>query len=594
MGAPFGQPLAALRGVLSPVLGATVPRARRHHPQPPGPGGAHALPPHGRWTVDAALPLAVRFLPGWSDRRQREQEAAVPEVLDVLRATIAAGVAPRRALQAAAEAAPSSLVPVLVEAVHSTELGSGAGRALADAGRQCRLTDLALAGEALDLAEATGAPAGRVLLGVTAAARDRVRGRQARLAATAEARLSARVVASMAPGFLVVLVLTAPADAAFLIRSPAGWATMAAAAALEALGAWWASRIVTGSTTAAVYPWSRAGLPAPAERLRGPAMSSPGLAERSSGRAASRSSRLGRPPGPVGSRSSPVSSQRSAAGRVQTAAAHSPGPLSAPPPDPPTSAQSAKSRSRLTASRRRPATSGGRLTTSKREAVPPVWARTARRRSLRRRSLRSRWAPSARGALLAGAAVLAGGMGLVAGPALAVAVSLATGCALVAMRVARGRGAARHRAALADAAPVVIDLLGACLLAGLNPYLAIQRVAERSPDALRPELTRVAIELELGRTPCDALRAAADRTGLDELRAAAGVLGAAERWGAPPAEALAARAEALRTRARLQAEAEAGRAAVRLAFPLVFCFLPAFVALVVVPTVAGALRALAP
>jgi hypothetical protein len=51
--------------------------------------------------------------------------------------------------------------------------------------------------------------------------------------------------------------------------------------------------------------------------------------------------------------------------------------------------------------------------------------------------------------------------------------------------------------------------------------------------------------------------------------------------GTPPAEALAARAEA-----------EAGRAAVRLAFPLVFCFLPAFVALVVVPTIAGAVQAL--
>jgi tight adherence protein C len=98
----------------------------------------------------------------------------------------------------------------------------------------------------------------------------------------------------------------------------------------------------------------------------------------------------------------------------------------------------------------------------------------------------------------------------------------------------------------------------------------------------------------LGATPAAALRAAAERPGLDELRAAAGALEAAERWGAPPAEALAARAEALRSRARLRAEAEAGRAAVRLAFPLVLCFLPAFVLLTVVPTMAGALRSLAP
>jgi tight adherence protein C len=154
--------------------------------------------------------------------------------------------------------------------------------------------------------------------------------------------------------------------------------------------------------------------------------------------------------------------------------------------------------------------------------------------------------------------------------------------------------AARRLAARAAAAPAVLDLLGAGLLAGLNPHLAVLRVAERAPDALRDELAEAAAVLRLGGTPSAALKAAAGRSGLDELRAAASALEAAERWGAPPAEALAARAEALRSRARLRAEAEAGRAAVRLAFPLVLCFLPAFVLLTVVPTVAGSLRSLTP
>lgn len=165
------------------------------------------------------------------------------------------------------------------------------------------------------------------------------------------------------------------------------------------------------------------------------------------------------------------------------------------------------------------------------------------------------------------------------------------GIVVIKQAVAR-RAASRLRAERAAVAPAVIDLLSACLLAGLNPYRALVRVAERSPDALRAELRRAAAELDMGRTPAAALRAVGDRTGLDELRAVAAALEAAERWGAPPAEALAARAEALRSRARLRAEAEAGRAAVRLAFPLVFCFLPAFVLLVVVPTMAGALRVL--
>jgi tight adherence protein C len=161
-------------------------------------------------------------------------------------------------------------------------------------------------------------------------------------------------------------------------------------------------------------------------------------------------------------------------------------------------------------------------------------------------------------------------------------------------RLARRRAATRRLAVRAEAAPAVLDLLGAALLAGLNPHKAVLRVADRAPEALHEDLSVAAAVLRLGGTPAAALRAAADRSGLDELRAAAAALEAAERWGAPPAEALAARAEALRSRARLHAEAEAGRAAVRLAFPLVLCFLPAFVLLTVVPTVAGALRALAP
>jgi tight adherence protein B len=173
-------------------------------------------------------------------------EAAVPEVIDVLRATVAAGINPRRALQAAAEGAPPALEAVLGQAIRAAELGSGAGHALATAARAEGLTELALAGEALDLAETTGAPPGPVLAGVATAAADRVRTRQARMAATAQARLSARVVAAMAPVFLAILALTSPTDAAFLVREPLGWAALTTAIAFELLGISWSARIVRG------------------------------------------------------------------------------------------------------------------------------------------------------------------------------------------------------------------------------------------------------------------------------------------------------------------------------------------------------------
>ena len=200
-----------------------------------------------RRSVDPFDRVRTRIsMPGRAAVRRREMEEAVPEVVDVLRATVAVGINPRRALQAAAEGAPSALSDVLGQAIRAAELGSGAGQALAAAAKAERLSELELAGEALDLAETTGAPPGPVLAGVAIAATDRIRSRQAVLAATAQARLSARVVAAMAPAFLGVLALTAPSDAAFLIREPAGWAALTAATVLELLGICWAARIVRG------------------------------------------------------------------------------------------------------------------------------------------------------------------------------------------------------------------------------------------------------------------------------------------------------------------------------------------------------------
>jgi tight adherence protein B len=171
-------------------------------------------------------------------------EAAVPEVLDVLRATIEAGAAPGRALAAASELTAGPLASVLAEAVRATSVGRPAGRSLATAAAKAGLVELETAGEALDLADTTGAPPGPVLAGVAAAAADRVRTRHALVAATAEARLSAWVVAGLGPAFLLLLSTIAPGDVAFLVTEPLGWLATSVAAALELAGCVWAVRIV--------------------------------------------------------------------------------------------------------------------------------------------------------------------------------------------------------------------------------------------------------------------------------------------------------------------------------------------------------------
>lgn len=193
-----------------------------------------------------ARALVARLVPARPAARRRAMEAALPEVLDVLRAAIAAGAAPAQALGVAAAVAPPPLAAWVEQAAAATRVGVPAGRALAAAGEAAGLVDLVVAGAALELAATSGAPPGAVLAGVATAAADRLRARQARWAATAQARLSARVVAAMPLLFVLVLAATAPGDAAFLVREPAGWLTLGAAAVLELGGALWAARIVEG------------------------------------------------------------------------------------------------------------------------------------------------------------------------------------------------------------------------------------------------------------------------------------------------------------------------------------------------------------
>ena len=111
------------------------------------------------------------------------------------------------------------------------------------------------------------------------------------------------------------------------------------------------------------------------------------------------------------------------------------------------------------------------------------------------------------------AGVLFGAVVAAAFPGLVLVALLAAVAWPVMGWVGRRRAHARRLAVRSEAAPAVLDLLGAALLAGLNPHKALIRVAERAPEALQEDLSLAAAVLRLGGTPASALRAAADRSG---------------------------------------------------------------------------------
>ena len=146
----------------------------------------------------------------------------------------------------------------------------------------------------------------------------------------------------------------------------------------------------------------------------------------------------------------------------------------------------------------------------------------------------------------------------------------------------RRRRARRADAAVVTELPIAIDLIGVAVGAGCTPFQAVELSAAWSPPRVRRVLDTIVRSTALGSSFDVALQEAAHRTPTvcrltETLRTSAAPryprgLGASGRL-----------AQEVRADVRRRAEARARTVPVRLLFPLVFCVLPAFVLLTVVP-----------
>ncbi|MFI8192842.1 type II secretion system F family protein [Streptomyces sp. NPDC085946] len=132
--------------------------------------------------------------------------------------------------------------------------------------------------------------------------------------------------------------------------------------------------------------------------------------------------------------------------------------------------------------------------------------------------------------------------------------------------------------------PLAADLLAACIVAGAAPVVAAQAVGEALGGPTGDALARGAAEVRLGGEPGAAWRRLAATPGAGAL---ARLLERADVSGLPaaaPVAGLAAQARADRGRT---ATARARRASVLVSAPVGLCFLPAFIAVGVLPVVIG-------
>ena len=179
--------------------------------------------------------------------------------------------------------------------------------------------------------------------------------------------------------------------------------------------------------------------------------------------------------------------------------------------------------------------------------------------------------------------------------ALARSPIVAAGAGIVVWAVPVVRSMARRsrdRAQLVDEAPEVIDLLRLGIGSGLNVHLAIEALTRHHHGRISSELAAVLDRAARGERLADALDAMAISG--DAVQPLVDALVATERYGAPLVASLDRVAADARSTRRRRREEAARRVPVKLLFPLVFCTLPAFALLTVVPVLLRSLPSLAP
>lgn len=132
-----------------------------------------------------------------------------------------------------------------------------------------------------------------------------------------------------------------------------------------------------------------------------------------------------------------------------------------------------------------------------------------------------------------------------------------------------------------------LDLLAACLRAGLPTARAAAAVAAESPEPLASALCRASDLLVLGADPASAWAQATAGVADDAVAALARMARRSARSGTGLATAVTELAERRRGELEDAAAARAERAGVLIGGPLGLCFLPAFVCLGIVPVVLG-------
>jgi tight adherence protein C len=150
------------------------------------------------------------------------------------------------------------------------------------------------------------------------------------------------------------------------------------------------------------------------------------------------------------------------------------------------------------------------------------------------------------------------------------------------------RALANRRRAIENGLADALDLLVVCIEAGSGLDQAIVKTSDELAIAypiLADELRILTTEIRAGKPRIEAFKSLAQRTKVDDVRSLVAMLIQTDRFGTSIGQALRTHADSSREKRRQRAEEKAQKIAVKLVFPLVLCFFPAFYVVVLGPAI---------
>jgi tight adherence protein C len=136
--------------------------------------------------------------------------------------------------------------------------------------------------------------------------------------------------------------------------------------------------------------------------------------------------------------------------------------------------------------------------------------------------------------------------------------------------------------------PDALDVLIICQEGGLSLQAGLKRVADELRSAhpiLGSELKIVDREIQLGKSPGEALQHFAQRSDLEEVLSLASVIGQSERFGASLVKSLRSHSDTLRLKRKQKAEEKAQKASTMILIPTLLFIFPAVFVVLLAPAV---------